>query len=331
MIPYVFVDEATVNHLIASNFRNPVMTDIISDPHLMYEIVRRGLPFTEKDFHTVWDPAIFDSAWKYFQDGRKVVEQRLENGEVELNLIVETTKENVDRVSELNFPNIHHVDNLRGNMGIADQRAYMVYLFHQKSDLPDQTLFSNNPNLVKRQVGLFNKLWEISIPLSVRIRELDRSDQPKYQRMINNIYEFKDELDYIVDQSRKELLIFSSLRSLNQLFMNKNNFGKIQFAQKRGVSVKILTDETDQVFSKQISELNSQNGENPIKYGFGKSLCCFNEMVVLTDEKQVLQTKHQQDGKIFALSSNEEHTVLVQEVLFEKYWNEIQSLGIQNG
>ena len=167
------MDESTINQLIASNFRNPVMTDIISDPHLMYEIVRRGLPFTEKDFHTVWDTAIFDSAWKYFQDGTKVVEKRLENGEIELNLIVETTKENVERVSSLNFPNVRHVDNLRGNMGIADQRAYMVYLFHQKSDLPDQTLFSNNSDLVKRQVGLFNKLWDIGIPLAVRRRELE--------------------------------------------------------------------------------------------------------------------------------------------------------------
>jgi hypothetical protein len=327
---YDFVDESAANQLIASNFRSPVMTDIISDPHLMYEIVRRGLPFTEKDFHTVWDPAIFDSAWKYFQDGRKVVETRIENGEVELNLIVETTKENVDRVSSMNFPKIRHVDNLRGNMGIADQRAYMVYLFHQKSDLPDQTLFSNNPDLVKRQVELFNKLWDIGIPLSVRKRELDQNDQPQYQKMISNIYEFKDELDYIIEQSRKELLIFSSLRSLNQLFMNRSNIGKIRSAQKRGVSVKILTDETDEIFSKQVSEINQVNEDNPMEYGYGKSLCCFNEMVVLADGKHVLQTKHQQDGKIFALSSNEEHTVLVQEVLFEKYWNEIKGLEIMH-
>ena len=128
--------------------------------------------------------------------------------------------------------------------------------------------------------------------------------------MITNINEFKDELDYAIEQSRKELLIFSSLRSLNQLFMNRNNLDKIRSVQKRGVSVKILTDETDETFSRQISELNLQNEDNPIEFGYGKNLCCFNEMVVLTDGKHVLQTKHQQDGKIFALSSNEEHTSL---------------------
>ena len=70
---------------------------------------------------------------------------------------------------------------------MADQIGYMVYIFHHDSDLPDQTLFSNNPDLVKRQITLFEKLWEISIPLSVRIRELDRNDQPKYQQMISNL------------------------------------------------------------------------------------------------------------------------------------------------
>ncbi len=324
------MDESTINQLIASNFRNPVVTDMISDPHQMYEIVRRSLPNTENGHHSVLDRAIFDSSWKYFQDGFKVVQKQVENKEIEMNLIVETTPENVDRVSSLTFPNLRHIDNLRGNMGIEDQRAYMVYIFHQGSDLPNQTFFSNDPDLVRKQISLFEKLWKMSIPLSVRIRELERNDQPKYQRMITNINEFKGELDYAIEQSRKELLIFSSLRSLNQLFMIKNNIGKIQSAQKRGVSVKILTDETDETFSKQVSEINQINEDNPIEYDYGKSLCCFNEMVVLTDGKHVLQTKHQQDGKIFALSSNEEHNVLVQEVLFEKYWNEVKSLEIIN-
>ena len=104
--------------------------------------------------------------------------------------------------------------------------------------------------------------------------------------MICNLYEFKDELDYVIEQSRKELLIFSSLRSLNQLFMNRHDIVKIRSALKRGVSVKILTDETDETFSRQILELNQTNEDNPIKYGYGKSLCCFNEMVALTDGKQ---------------------------------------------
>jgi hypothetical protein len=103
MLLYDIVDESTVNQLIASNFRNPVVTDIISDPQSMYEIVRRGLPFTEKGHNTVWDSAIFDSAYKYFQDGFKVVEKQIENKEIVLNLIIETTPKNIDKASSPNI------------------------------------------------------------------------------------------------------------------------------------------------------------------------------------------------------------------------------------
>lgn len=324
------MNESTINQLIASNFRNPVITDVISDPHMMYELVRRGLPFTEKGHNTVWDSAIFESAYKYFQDGFRVVEKQIENNEIVLNLIIETTPENIDKASSLTFPNLRHVDNLRGNMAIYDERAYMVYMFHQNSDLPDQTLFSNSADLVKRQLCLFDKLWDTSIPLPARIKELERNDQPKYQLVITDINEFKEELDYAIEQSRKELLIFSSLRSLNQFIMHKNNLEKIRSILKRGVSLKILTDDTDEIFSKQISELNRANEDNHIEFGYGKNLCCFNEMVVLSDGKHVLQTKQRPDGNVFALSSNEEHTIMVQEVLFEKYWNELRSLEIIN-
>lgn len=50
-------------------------------------------------------------------------------------------------------------------------------------------------------------------------------------------------------------------------------------------------------------------------------------MAVLTDGKYVLQINDDHNGEIFALLSNEINTVLVQEVLFEKYWNEINTLS----
>jgi lipid II:glycine glycyltransferase (peptidoglycan interpeptide bridge formation enzyme) len=38
--------------------------------------------------------------------------------------------------------------------------------------------------------------------------------------------------------------------------MNKNNLDKIRSILKKGVLVKILTDDADEIFSKLISELN---------------------------------------------------------------------------
>lgn len=117
---YSFVDESTANQLIASKMRSPVITDIITDPPLMMKSFAEACHI-KKGHQTVWDPAISDSAYKYFQDGFRVVEKQIENEEIRLDLIVGTTPENVERVRSLTFPNLCHVDNLRGNMAIADQ------------------------------------------------------------------------------------------------------------------------------------------------------------------------------------------------------------------
>ena len=39
------------------------------------------------------------------------------------------------------------------------------------------------------------------------------------------------------------------------------------------------------------------------------------------------QIKYNQNGKLEALYSNEKHQIFVQEILFEKFWNEVESLS----
>ena len=51
---------------------------------------------------------------------------------------------------------------------------------------------------------------------------------------------------------------------------------------------------------------------------------------MISDDKNVLQIKFNEVNNLEATVSNEEHTVLVQAILFEKYWNEIKSLTVSN-
>jgi len=39
----------------------------------------------------------------------------------------------------------------------------------------------------------------------------------------------------------------------------------------------------------------------------------------------LLHIKYEQQNKLIATFSNEEHNVLVQEIMFEKHWNEVKS------
>jgi hypothetical protein len=49
-------------------------------------------------------------------------------------------------------------------------------------------------------------------------------------------------------------------------------------------------------------------------------------MILISDSKYVLQVRYDKDNKIIASFTNEKHKVQVQEIMFEKYWNEIKSL-----
>ena len=97
---------------------------------------------------------------------------------------------------------------------------------------------------------------------------------------------------------------------------------------KRGITIKILTDGIDEHLMSHIAQINETNKDNPMQFGYSNKLGEFNVFIMLSDNKYVLQIKYDQQNEIVASFSNEEHSVTIQEILFEKYWNEIQSLTV---
>ncbi len=73
---------------------------------------------------------------------------------------------------------------------------------------------------------------------------------------------------------------------------------------------------------------NGSDNTDFIEIGFTEKLGKFNEMVMISDSKYLIQIKYNDnESKLIASFSNKEHQVLVQEILFEKYWNEVNSLS----
>ena len=52
---------------------------------------------------------------------------------------------------------------------------------------------------------------------------------------------------------------------------------------------------------------------------------------MINDQKFVMQIKNDDILNLSALISNEEHNILLQSILFEKYWNEVKSLEVIKG
>jgi len=134
----------------------------------MLEMALDSMNIAEKGFDSVWDARMFSFIWKYVQDGISLIEYKTQEKGIKLRVIIEVTKENIDSIKSLKYHEIRHLNGIRGNFGIFDNRAYMVFIFHQENKQPDQTLWSNSKVLVDKQQVLFDKLWSMAIPLSVK-------------------------------------------------------------------------------------------------------------------------------------------------------------------
>jgi hypothetical protein len=70
--------------------------------------------------------------------------------------------------------------------------------------------------------------------------------------------------------------------------------------------------------------------DNAIQTGYLNKLGKLNEMILISDSRFVLQVRYYDDNKLIASFTNEIHKVQVQEIIFEKYWNEVKSLEGMN-
>ena len=167
----------TFRQLKESKYYHPVLTEVMFDQNMMLEMAAHSMTIIENGYDAVWDSNLLKFNSKYFREGIEFVGNLIKERGIYLRLVVEVTKENIDFIESINLHDIRCLDNLNGNFGIFDNRAYMVQIFHTKGDKIDQTLWSNSKVLVEEQQVLFEKLWSMAIPLSIRKKELEYEDE----------------------------------------------------------------------------------------------------------------------------------------------------------
>ncbi len=324
------MDDSTFSQLRESCFHHPEVTEVMFDYNKMLEMGLVAINSIDKGFDIVWDKIMFDFLWKCFEDGIHLAENRAKKKGIRLRLIVEVTNENIEFIESIRYHDIRHLEGTRGNFAILDNRSYMVQIFHNENEPPAQAFFSNSKAFVDRQQELYNKLWEIAIPLSDRKKEMEHHENPNYRKILTDYKDIQGEINSIVEHSRKELLIFTSINILYDIINENNLLNSFRLLSLRGVAIKILIDDVDEQLLSHVAAINNTIKTKHIQLGYTNKLGRINELVIINDGKFVVQIKKGQDNKWIASFSNEEHNVILQEILFEKYFNEIKSLEINN-
>jgi len=325
------VEESTIKELRESKFLSPEITDVIYDFAQIEELILLSLDVVEKDFNTVWDKTMLNYHHRYLKDGWKLLEKLIEEKHIRVRLIVDATTENIDIINSIKYYDIRHLDNVRGNFGICDGRAYMIFVFNKDTEKPEQAFWSNSKVFIEKQQMVFDKLWEIAIPISVRTKEIQHQQIQEFAKTFTDFIEIKNEVYSLIELSKKDLIIYSPIKILGS-FMYEDSFWKhFPLLLKRGVNIKILSDDFNSDLMKKINEINrNENSHNQIQIGNANKLGNINEFIIISDGKHLLKINYDKVHNFVAFFSNKEHQVLIQQILFEKYWNEIKSLAIAN-
>ncbi len=327
------MDEYTFKQLKESYQYHPEITEIIYGWDKLLELSLNAVEICERGFDSVWDAQFTTFLLNNFKEGFSIGRKKMKTKGIRSRFVLEFTREKLDSFDLYDLGEIRHVDGIRGNFGIMDSRCYMVYILLTDNQPPTQGVFSNFRPLVEKQQKIFDELWNLGVPLSTRIRELERQGDELAANTITNYDEIRDEIYYLINQSKKDLLIFSSTKMLYDIIGNKTNFyDYFSLLSSRDTHIKILVDNFDEYLLNAVDFSNSKrknksSNNNQIQLEYTNKLGNFNEMVIMSDSKYLFQIKYNQNGKLEASYSNEKHQIFVQEILFEKFWNEVENLS----
>jgi two-component system sensor histidine kinase VicK len=142
----------------------------------------------------------------------------------------------------MKFSEIRHLEGVKGNFGIIDERDYDTHIVHQESQAPTQLIYCNVKSSVEAQQFLFNTLWKKAISAEERIMEIEEGLKPAFIETLRDADEIQRIGFDVVKSAREEILIlFSTANS----FRRQQKTGLIQLlkdvASQSDVKIRILT------------------------------------------------------------------------------------------
>ncbi len=259
-------------------------------------------------------------------------DERIKNGMTELvdrgikvRLVTEITKENINYCKEImKFSEVRHLEGVKGNFGIIDEREYDMHIIHQESQAPTQLIYCNVKSSVEAQQFLFNTLWNKAIPAEERITEIEEGLKPAFIQTFKDADEIQRIGFDLVKSAKEEILIlFSTANS----FRRQERAGLIRLlrdvASQSDVKIRILT-HINSGTSGFLHSLKSMNGIDfrPLKESLQTRLT-----TLIVDRKLSLEVEVKDDTKDnsseavgLATYSNSESTVWTHTSIFETLW-----------
>lgn len=302
---------------------NEELIKVITGTEEITNFVLQGYQRTRRKLDSCLDfigPSVVDTDYRVM----KAASEMIERG-IKIRLITDITKENINYCKDLSkVSEIRHIDGIKGNFGILDEKEYIIHLIHRESEAPSQVIYNNDSASVKAQQSLFNILWKNAIPIEDRVREIEYGVRLGFLDTIREPEEIEKIYLNMMNSASKELLILLPTENSFYRLEKKNLMSLLDMNAERGVQIRVLTPMDDQI--KELAQIcNSKYNQiemNPIAEPLE-----INSTIVVSDNKFSLVIEIREDHKSdfkeasgLAVYSNSLSSVWTHTTIFENLW-----------
>jgi hypothetical protein len=248
----------------------------------------------------------------------------MKNRNVRLRFISEITKDNLSYCEELTkIGEIRHLDEVKGNFGIADRKLYHASANNNESAPPPQLIVSTVSAFVDQQQYFFDMLWKKAVPIQLRIREIKEGLTREYVETIQDVEETLSLVSKVVTSATKEIQIIFSHADMIKQYEQRKILGILRRKADNGIAVRILIGTGIPAEGRTI-DLSDLFRHMELRY-LEKSIRTELSMVVVDKEiSLIIEEKEIGDAIGFAMYSNSKPTVLSYASIFESLWKQVE-------
>jgi two-component system sensor histidine kinase VicK len=255
----------------------------------------------------------------------------MKNRGVRMRFISEIIKDNLAYCKELmKIGEVRHLDEVKGNFGVADGSVYHASATNIESGPPPQLIISTVKAVVKQQEYFFDMLWKKAIPAKQRIKEIEQGIKREFMDTIQDPYETQSILGNLLKSATKEIMLMIPTM---KAFDKQHDIGILKLlyeaAMDRSVNIRILSQLKDFVQKERQQDQEIDDIQLPSPYvhlrNIGTSTTKSIILVVDRKESLVIEVKDNLGNSFseaigFATYSNSRSTVLSYVSIFESFW-----------
>ena len=346
----LFIDNNNTNY---ENYNTSKDTDNSSSPDLVnFDSYDFNLPFTRVYYGSIdADNALLkfiDRATKKIDscissigpsviiEVKEIKNKRVDavgNRGLKLRYVTEITKDNIDYIKQmLTFSEIRHLDGIKGNFEVSDEKEYVAVATLKKAQPIPQLIFSNVPEVVEQQQFVFDSFWERAIPAEQKLKEIEKGIIHPITTVFSDYKDAEKKEFEMIRKATKEIQI---LYSTANAFHLQERDGILQLLkemaeQDNQLKINILLP-IDSSIKKSLSFnlLNKNLKNNNIVFqDIAPSINIkIKSLVVDRKESLIMELKHLREEKHtasigFSIYSNSQSIVLSYASIFEVLYNQ---------